>query len=321
MPAIELRNLSVRFGDFCAVNDVSFDAEIGEVVTLLGPNGAGKTTTVETIEGFREPSAGSVRVLGLDPVTDHAKLMNSLGVMLQGLGVYPQLPPLRALRLFGAYYENPRDPSELLEAVDLVHVATTPAKRLSGGERQRLALALCLVGRPKVVLLDEPTAGIDPAGRIRVRSIISGLRDEGTAVILTTHELNEAELISDRVVIISEGAIVSSGSLKELMGTSNAVRFQTSTAIDVVELASAIGAAIEIRGDLSYRVLTDDPARTIAPLTAWLASNHHEILNLRSGGDSLEEIFLSLTHSNFDDSMANPPRISRSRRSRRADRR
>src|SRR5665213_947004 len=164
MAAIEVRNLTVRFGDFRAANDVSFDVEMGEVVTLLGPNGAGKTTTIETIEGFREPAAGSVRVLGLDPVVDHAKLMDALGVMLQGLGVYPQLPPLRALRLFGTYYENPRDPFELLEAVDLTHVAKTPAKRLSGGERQRLALALCLIGRPKVVLLDEPTAGIDPAG-------------------------------------------------------------------------------------------------------------------------------------------------------------
>jgi len=321
MPAIEVRDLTVHFGDFCAVNDVSFDVEMGEVVTLLGPNGAGKTTTIETVEGFRAPGAGSVRVLGLDPVADHVKLMESLGVMLQGLGVYPQLPPLRALRLFGAYYENPRDPFELLEAVDLTHVAKTPAKRLSGGERQRLALALCLIGRPKVVLLDEPTAGIDPAGRIRVRSIISGLRDEGIAVILTTHELDEAERLADRVIIISEGTIVSSGSLKDLMNTSNAVRFQTTTAIDIEALAREIDATIEISGDLSYRVLTDHPSRVVAPLTAWLSTNHHEILNLRAGGNSLEEIFLSLTQSNLDDSTTNTPRASRSRRSRRASRR
>lgn len=320
MAAIEVRNLTVRFGDFRAANDVSFDVEMGEVVTLLGPNGAGKTTTIETIEGFREPAAGSVRVLGLDPVVDHAELMAALGVMLQGLGVYPQLPPLRALRLFGTYYENPRDPFELLEAVDLTHVAKTPAKRLSGGERQRLALALCLIGRPKVVLLDEPTAGIDPAGRIRVRSIISELREQGIAVILTTHELDEAERLADRVIIISEGSIVSSGTLKELLHTSNAVRFQTTTAINIEKLAQEIGATIETSGDLTYRVLTDDPSHVIAPLTAWLATHNHEILNLRSGGDSLEEIFLSVTQSTPSDSSTGAPRASRSRQSRRTSR-
>ena len=318
MPAIEVHNLTVRFGDFCAVNDVSFEVELGEVVTLLGPNGAGKTTTIETVEGFRSPGAGSVRVLGLDPVADHVRLMDSLGVMLQGLGVYPQLPPLRALRLFGAYYENPRDPVELLEAVDLVHVATTPAKRLSGGERQRLALALCLIGRPRVVLLDEPTSGIDPAGRVRVRSIISGLRDDGIAVILTTHELDEAERLADRVIIISEGTVVASGTLEELMHTSNAVRFQTTSSIDIEALARTIDSTVETSGDRTYRVVTDDPSRVIAPLTAWLSSNHHEILNLRSGGDSLEEIFLSVTKSTIEDSSTSTRRVTRARRPPRA---
>ncbi|HUY06996.1 MAG TPA: ABC transporter ATP-binding protein [Acidimicrobiales bacterium] len=318
MPAIEVRNLTVHFGDFCAVNDISFDVDMGEVVTLLGPNGAGKTTTIETVEGFREPGAGTVRVLGLDPVTDHSRLMDALGVMLQGLGIYPQLPPLRALRLFGAYYENPRDPSELLETVNLTHVAKTPAKRLSGGERQRLALALCLVGRPKVVLLDEPTSGIDPAGRIKVRSIISGLRDEGVAIILTTHELDEAERLADRVIIISEGSIVSSGSIQDLTRTSNAVRFQTTTPIDREMLTRELNIMVEICGSLSYRVLTDDPSRVIAPLTAWLATNHHEILNLRSGGDSLEEIYLAVTQPQLNDQRVRTSRISRTRSSRRA---
>ncbi len=321
MAAIEVRDLTVRFGDFRAVNGLSFDVELGEVVTLLGPNGAGKTTTIETVEGFRSPEGGSVRVLGLDPVADHEQLMDSLGVMLQGLGLYPQLPPLRALRLFGAYYENPRDPVELLEAVDLVHVATTPAKRLSGGERQRLALALCLVGRPKVVLLDEPTSGIDPEGRIRVRSIISGLREEGIAVILTTHELDEAERLADRVIIISEGSIVASGTLRELMRSSSAVRFQTTSPIDIEALSREIGSVIEADKDLSFRVFTDDPSRVIAPLTAWLSANHHEILNLRSGGDSLEEIFLSATRSNLDGSSVAARRAARTGRHRREGRR
>src|SRR4051794_15302593 len=164
MPAVAVSDLVVRYGSVTAVAGVSFEAEAGEVVALLGPNGAGKTTTVETLEGYLRPSAGTVRVLGLDPVADHRRLTPQIGVMLQRGGVYPGMGPGEAIRLFASYYDTPDDPELLLERVGLRDVAGTPWRRLSGGEQQRLSLALALVGRPRVAFLDEPTAGVDPAG-------------------------------------------------------------------------------------------------------------------------------------------------------------
>ncbi|HEV2360739.1 MAG TPA: ABC transporter ATP-binding protein, partial [Acidimicrobiales bacterium] len=225
MSAIEVADLVVRYQDLTAVDGISFSAEPGEVVALLGPNGAGKTSTVETIEGYRRPTGGSTRVLGLDPVSQHGALMPKIGVMLQGGGLYPTMPPMDALNLFAAYYDNPRAPAELLDLVGLTTVAKTPSKRLSGGERQRLSLALALVGRPSVVFLDEPTAGVDPAGRIEVRSVITGLRDDGACVLLTTHELPEAERLADRVLIIDRGRIVADGSPDSLTAAPHTILF------------------------------------------------------------------------------------------------
>jgi ABC-2 type transport system ATP-binding protein len=318
MSAIEVHDLVVRYGTFQAVSNISFDVDLGEIVTLLGPNGAGKTSTIESIEGLRKPSGGTVRVLGLDPVVDHAKLVGDLGVMLQGLGTYPQLPPLRALHLFASYYEHPREPQELLELVGLDHVARTPAKRLSGGERQRLALALALVGRPKVTFLDEPTSGIDPAGRLVVRSIISTLRREGVAVVLTTHELEEAERLADRVIIIDEGKIAASGTLSELTRVSDSIRFSTSRPVDIDELSKILNEAVSAEGTNDYRIKTSDASSVVAKLTAWLSENHYEILSLHSGRSSLEEIFLATTaHEHAQDGST----ISRAGRSRDARRR
>lgn len=321
MSAIEVRDLVVRYGTFQAVSNISFEVDLGEIVTLLGPNGAGKTSTIETIEGFRKPNDGSVRVLGLDPVADHSVLVNDLGVMLQGIGTYPQLPPLRALHLFASYYQHPRDPRELLELVGLTHVARIPAKRLSGGERQRLALALALVGQPKVAILDEPTAGIDPAGRLVVRSIITTLRSEGVAVVLTTHELEEAQRLADRVIIIDEGKIVASGSLDELTHKSNSIRFNTSRPIDIDELTKALNETIFVEGENDYRINPADTSSVVAPLTAWLAQHHHEILGLRSGTSSLEEIFLATTSQEQNQTDTQNDSSTRSQRSQRTRRR
>src|SRR5947199_257283 len=210
--AIEVHELVVRYSSLVAVDRLSFTAEAGELVALLGPNGAGKTSTVETLEGYRRPSDGSVRVLGLDPVAQHAAVTPRIGVMLQSGGVYPGMRVIEALRLFAAFYDNPLDPEELLAKVGLTSVARTVWRRLSGGEQQRLSLALALIGRPAVAFLDEPTAGVDPAGRLAIREVIAGLRDAGVCVILTTHELEEAERLADRIVIIDHGRIVADGS-------------------------------------------------------------------------------------------------------------
>src|SRR3954451_15900140 len=219
MPAVAVSDLVVRYGSVTAVAGVSFEAEAGEVVALLGPNGAGKTTTVETLEGYLRPTAGTVRVLGLDPIADHRRLTPQIGVMLQQGGVYPGMGPLEALRLFSSYYDEPADPVALLDRVGLAAVAKTPWRRLSGGEQQRLSLALALIGRPAVAFLDEPTAGVDPGGRLAIRAVISALRDDGVCVVLTTHELEEAQRLADRIVIVDHGRVVAAGTPAELMQT------------------------------------------------------------------------------------------------------
>ena len=214
VPAVEVTGLTVRYGPAgtpVAVDDLDLTASAGEVLVVLGPNGAGKTSTVETLEGYRRPVAGRVRVLGLNPQDDHAALSGRVGVMLQRGGVYPMLGPRRVLQLFAGYYPAPVPAEELLDLVGLRRVATTPWRNLSGGEQQRLSLALALVGRPEVAFLDEPTAGVDPEGRIAVRSVVAGMREKGVCVVLTTHELGEAEKMADRIVILSAGKVVLEG--------------------------------------------------------------------------------------------------------------
>jgi ABC-2 type transport system ATP-binding protein len=225
MPAVSVAGLTVRYGPpgtAPAVDDVDLSAEAGEVLVLLGPNGAGKTSTVETLEGYRRPVAGDVEVLGLDPLADHAALTGRIGVMLQRGGVYPMLGPRRVLDLFAGYYAHPVPTPELLDLMGLRAVAHTPWRHLSGGEQQRLSLALALIGRPDVAFLDEPTAGVDPEGRIAIRRVVSGLKESGVCVLMTTHELTEAERMADRIVILSHGRIVREGTPEELTGRTGA---------------------------------------------------------------------------------------------------
>jgi ABC-2 type transport system ATP-binding protein len=206
--ALSVEGLVIRYGQRTAVDGVSLRAAPGTVLALLGPNGAGKTSTVEALEGYRRPAAGTVRVLGLDPVADHAALVPRIGVMLQRGGVYPTMPAGEALRLFASYYDDPLPTDELLVRLDLRAVARTPWRRLSGGEQQRVSLALALVGRPEVAFLDEPSAGVDPHGRRTIQQVVRDLRDAGTTVLLTTHDLDEAERLADHVVIVVAGWVV-----------------------------------------------------------------------------------------------------------------
>jgi len=297
MPAVEVSGLVVRYGEVVAVDGVSFTAAAGEVTAVLGPNGAGKTSTIETLEGYRRPARGMVRVHGLDPIADHAALCQIIGVMLQSGGVYPTMNAADALRLFAAYYPRPESPWGLLERLGLSGVARTPWRRLSGGEQQRLALALALVGRPEVAFLDEPTAGVDPAGRIVIREVIGELRQRGATVLLTTHELEEAERLANRVIIIDRGRVVASGTPAELMasGGTEEIRFAAPAGADVTSLAQRLRAPVTEVVPGEYHVGAPGTPANVAALTAWLAEQDLTLGDLRVGRQRLEDVFLRLT--------------------------
>jgi ABC-2 type transport system ATP-binding protein len=304
-PAVEIDRLVKRYGGRAVVDGVSLRAARGELVALLGPNGAGKTTTVEIVEGYRRADGGSVRVLGLDSAAGGAALRARVGLMLQGGGgVDPRLTPAEALRLFARFHLPARDPAELLEVVGLGAVAGTRFRRLSGGERQRLALALALVGRPEVLVLDEPTAGMDPATRASTRALVRCLCDEGAAVLLTTHDLGDVERIADRVAILDRGRIVADDAPAVVAAAATPalrVRFAAPVALDA--LAEAVGAG---RARLRVDAQAGDPlAATIcgappdpglvAAVATWAAERGVLVAELRTTAGSLEERYLELT--------------------------
>ncbi|MDP9069962.1 MAG: ABC transporter ATP-binding protein [Actinomycetota bacterium] len=294
--AIQVSGLVVRYGGVVAVDGISFSAAPGQVLALLGPNGAGKTSTVETLEGYRRPTAGRVEVLGLDPIADRAALTPRIGVMLQRGGVYPSMSAAQALRLFAAYYDHAADPEDLVRLVGLEEVAATPWRRLSGGEQQRLSLALALVGRPEVAFLDEPTAGVDPAGRLAVRQVVRDLREAGACVVLATHELEEAERLADEVLILDHGHVVAAGTPAQLRvaGEGREIRFAAAAGLDAAGLSEALGAPVVEERPGEYRADTDATPAAVARLTAWLADHDLPLADLRAGRQKLEDVFLRL---------------------------
>ncbi len=306
--AVEVTDLTIRYGDTTAVDGLTFRAEQGRITALLGPNGAGKTSTVEALEGYRRPAGGAVRVLGLDPRTDHAALVRRIGVMLQSGGVYTAIRPLEALRLFASYYPDAEDPEAMLDRVGLADRRRTPWRHLSGGEQQRLSLALALVGRPAVAFLDEPTSGIDPAGRRLIRQAIADLREHGVTVLLTTHDLDEAERLADHVVIIDHGHLVAEGSPSELMqaGGGGEIRFGAPTGLDTEALADELGLPVVEVTAGEYRVDGAAAPSTIAALTSWLAARDVALADLRAGRQRLEDVFLHLTEAGGDVSTPGP---------------
>jgi ABC-2 type transport system ATP-binding protein len=299
-PALEVTGLVVRYGAVVAVDGVDLQAAAGEVLAVLGRNGAGKTSTIEAIEGYRRTAAGTIRVLGLDPQRgrDHRQLTRRVGVMLQRGGVYPAMGPAEALRLFARYYDRPENPEVLLERLALTGaVARNPWRRLSGGEQQRLSLALALVGRPEVVFLDEPTAGVDPQGRQSIRAVIAELRAAGVCVVLTTHELDEAERVADRIVIVDHGRVVAAGTIAELTasGGEAVFTFQAPVGIDIAALGRRLGSEVAEDRPGEYRVSSPGLPATLAELAAWLAEHDLALTDLRAGRERLEDVFLRLT--------------------------
>jgi len=298
--AVVIGALEKHYGSTRAVDGLSFEVERGEVFGLLGPNGAGKTTTVEILEGYRTPDAGHVEVLGLDPVRDGAQLRPRIGVMLQDGGLYPRLKPLELLRLFAAYYDDAEDPDALLDLVGLRESIGTPVRRLSGGQAQRLSLACALIGKPEIVFLDEPTAGMDPHARATTWQLVRDLRDRGVTVLLTTHAMDEAEHLCDRVAIIAGGRLAALGTPQELTqhAAAEEIWFATAPGIDLGALATALNVDVsavaeERAGEYLVRAV-GTPAR-IADLACFLRDRNVTLAALQAGRRTLEEVFLQIT--------------------------
>ncbi|HJD78864.1 MAG TPA: ABC transporter ATP-binding protein [Corynebacterium pollutisoli] len=298
-PALELENVVKTFGATTAVDGLSLTARRGEVLALLGPNGAGKTTTIEMCEGFQRPTSGSIRVLGIDPVTRPEDVRARIGIMLQGGGSYSGIRVAEMLRLAAAYNEDPHDPEWLIDVLGLDGVRRTTWRRLSGGQQQRLSLALAIIGRPELVFLDEPTAGLDAQSRLAVWELVDALRRDGVTVILTTHLMDEAEALADRIVIIDKGRVVASGTPTELTSGDAGARisFETDSPLDVSRADDALAGLprIEAVRPLYYCLPTEATPAVIAALTRAAADQDVLVRRLDVDHRNLEEVFLDIT--------------------------
>jgi ABC-2 type transport system ATP-binding protein len=277
MTAIAVRDLGKTYGELEAVRGISFEVQQGEVFGLLGPNGAGKTTTVEILEGYRRRDAGEVEVLGTDPAAAGGDWRERIGVVLQSSAMYETLTVAEMLKVFAGYYRKPRPVDEVVELVGLHEKRDNRVRLLSGGQRRRLDLGLALVGDPELIFLDEPTTGFDPGARRRAWETIRGLRSLGKTILLTTHYLDEAEQLADRVAVLRQGEIVASGAPAELTGS-----------IQQTE--------IRYRENGREVVLhTDEPTRLLHELTDKALSEGRELEGLVVRRPSLEDVYLSLT--------------------------
>ncbi|NNG84782.1 ABC transporter ATP-binding protein [Streptomyces cacaoi] len=297
--AVEVAGLVKRYGNSTAVDGLDLTVERGAVTAFLGPNGAGKTTTIETCEGYRRPDAGTVRVLGLDPVAQGTQLRPRIGVMLQSGGIYPTARAEETLRHMARLHAHPLDVDALVERLGLGSCGRTPYRRLSGGQQQRLALALALVGRPELVFLDEPTAGLDPQARRATWDLVRDLRADGVTVLLCTHHMDEAEELSDAVAIVDGGKVIARGAPDELCkgGAENTLRFAGRPGLDLSSLLKALPAetaAVELSPG-SYRLTGTVDPQLLATVTSWCAQNGVLPDRISVERRTLEDVFLELT--------------------------
>ncbi|GGO81402.1 ABC transporter ATP-binding protein [Wenjunlia tyrosinilytica] len=298
-PAVEVVGLVKRYGAKTAVDRLDLTVGEGTVTAVLGPNGAGKTTTVETCEGYRRPDGGSVRILGLDPVADNAALRPRIGVMLQSGGVYPGARAEEMLRHTARLHAQPVDVDLLIERLGLESCGRTTYRRLSGGQQQRLALAMAVVGRPELLFLDEPTAGLDPQARHATWDLVRELRSDGATIVLTTHFMDEAEELADDVSVIDRGRVIARGTPEELCrgGAENTLRFSGRPGLDLASLLKALPAdtaAAEITPG-SYRIEGKVNPQLLATVTSWCAQHGVMPDRLAVERRTLEDVFLELT--------------------------
>jgi ABC-2 type transport system ATP-binding protein len=297
-PILQVENLVKRYGDVEAVRDVTFAVDEGEVFGLLGPNGAGKTTTVEILEGLRTLDGGRVSVCGLDPQRDSVALKHEIGAALQSTSLPDKLRVMEALRLFASFYKRRRDPEELLRRFGLEEKRNTFYNQLSGGQKQRLALAMALVNEPRVLFLDEPTAGLDPQVRREIYDIIEELRRDRKTIVMTTHYIEEAERLCDRVAIVDHGKVIALGTPRELKARSGGA-----TRIEVrLSKPESNGALMNLEGvtdarelDGAYVIHSNRPPQTIVSLVKHLEIQGNELVSLEIASPSLEDVFIELT--------------------------
>jgi ABC-2 type transport system ATP-binding protein len=297
---VELSGMVKRYGPTTAVDGLNLTAGRGKVTAILGPNGAGKTTTVEVCEGYRSADGGTVRVLGLDPIRDAARLKPRVGVMLQAGGIPPAVPAGEYLRTLSRFHVKPHDTAWLLDIVGLTAHAKIPYKRLSGGQQQRLSLAAAVLGRPELVFLDEPTAGMDPQARHATWDMVTALKGDGVGVILTTHFMEEAERLADHVVIIDHGRAVADGSPVALTGSAGQLRFRAEPDLDIDSLLTALPAGSAAKESPASRYLIESPGGAVQPallaaVTAWCADRGVLPSSLQIESRTLEDVFLELT--------------------------
>jgi ABC-2 type transport system ATP-binding protein len=290
-PAVEVRGLRKAYGSVQAVDGIDLTVQRGEVLAVLGPNGAGKTTTVEILEGHRRADAGSVRVLGFDPAKRERSFLERIGIVLQEGGLDATITVREAVELYSAAYPRPRDAREVIELVGLDEKADARVQTLSGGQRRRLDMALGIAGDPDLIFLDEPTTGFDPAARRQSWELISSLRSLGKTILLTTHYMDEAQQLADRVVVIARGRVIAEGTPDTLGRDGHTVvSFRAPAFTDGLPLPEDARRARDV---VSFE--TSTPTRDLAPILAWAAGRGMELEGLSVGRPTLEDVYLQLT--------------------------
>ena len=292
---MHIEAVSKRFGRTMAVDSLSLSVPRGTLTALLGPNGAGKTTTISLCEGFLKPDTGTVRVLGRDPWTDQSALRPRIGVMLQAGGAHGSARAREMLQLVARCAAHPHDPDDMLDMVGLGAAARTQVRRLSGGQVQRLSLAMALVGRPELLFLDEPTAGMDPQARHLVWEVLRAARADGVTLVLTTHLLDEVELLADDVLIIDHGRAVAHGTPADLTGSSTEIRFDSTPGLDLAALRAALPAAVAEHTPGRYRVSGDLPDDAAATIAVALTATGAPVTHLETKRRTLDDVYLELT--------------------------
>ena len=294
-PVISVRGLRKSYGDFEAVRGIDFEVERGEVFAFLGPNGAGKTTTAEVLEGYRERNGGEVSVLGIDPAKPTRAWHERIGIVLQQCRMRPELTVAETLELYAGYYSAPREVAATIAQVGLEHKAKARTGGLSGGQLRRLDVGVALIGDPDLLFLDEPTTGFDPSARRQAWDVIAGLRDLGKTVFLTTHYMDEAQRLADRVTIVAGGRIVAEGKPDELGDRENrpaTISFRLPAGIGVDELPES-GASTAASGAISLSAA--DPVAVLNRLTTWAIDRGVDLEGLEVRRPSLEDVYLELT--------------------------